>query len=70
MASNPVEHFINLLKLLSTEKEEDLSQYQKKMQSTSFKERRANGVLWHPCTVEERNYDSGERLILKIKTTK
>ena len=58
MASNPVEHFINLLKLLSTEKEEDLSQYQKKMQSTSFKERRANGVLWHPCTVEERNYDS------------
>ena len=70
MASNPAEHFLNLLKLLSMEQDEDLSQYQKKMQSTSFKERRANGVLWHPCTVEERNYDSGERLILKIKKSK
>ena len=70
MASNPVEHFINLLKLLSTEKEEDLSQYHKKMQSTSFKERRANGVLWHPCAVEERNYDAGERLIVKIRRPK
>ena len=55
MASNPVEHFINLHKLLQLEKEEDLSQYQKKMLNTSFKERRANGVLWHPCFVEERN---------------
>lgn len=70
MASNPVEHFINLHKLLGLEKEEDLSQYQKKMLSTSFKERRANGVLWHPCLVEERNYDAGERLIIKIRKPK
>ena len=70
MASNPTEHFIKMTKLLSVEKEEDLSQYQKKMQSTSFKERRANGVLWYPCDVEERNYDAGERLILKIKKPK
>ncbi len=70
MASNPVEHFINLHKLLQLEKEEDLSQYQKKMLNASFKERRANGVLWHPCFVEERNYDTGERLIIKIRRPK
>lgn len=70
MASNPVEHFLKLLKLLSMEQDEDLSQYQKKMLSTSFKERRANGVLWHPCLVEERNYDTGERLIIKIRKPK
>ena len=70
MASNPAEHFLKLLKLLSMEQDEDLSQYQKKMLSTSFKERRANGVLWHPCLVEERNYDAGERLIIKIRKPK
>ena len=67
MASNPTNHFINLLRLLSLEEDEDLSQYQKKIQSTSYKERRANGVLWYPCIVEDQNNDSGERLILKIR---
>lgn len=70
MASNPTDHFLKLLKLLAQEKDEDLAQYQKKMQSTSFKERRSNGVLWHPCDVEERNFDAGERLIIKVKRPK
>ena len=55
---------------MSEEKDEDLAQYQRKMQSTSFKERRANGVLWYPCEVEERKYDAGERLIMKVKRPK
>lgn len=67
MASNPVDHFINLLNLLAQEKDEDLAQYQRKMQSTSFKERRANGVLWHPCDIFDRKYDAGERLIIQVK---
>lgn len=67
MASNPTDHFINLLNLLAQEKDEDLAQYQRKMQSTSFKERRANGVLWHPCDIFDRKYDAGERLIIQVK---
>ena len=70
MTLNPVEHFINLINLLAQEKDEDLAQYQSKMQSTSIKERRANGVLWSPCSVEERKYDSGERLIIRVKRPK
>ena len=67
MASNPTYHFINLLNLLMQEKDEDLAQYQRKIQSTSIKERRANGVLWYPCEVNERKYDAGERLIIKVE---
>lgn len=70
MASNPTEHFINLLNLLTQEKDEDLAQYQQKMQSTSFKERRANGVLWHPCTLVESKFDAGERLIIQVSKPK
>ena len=70
MASNPTYHFINLLNLLMQEKDEDLALYQRKIQSTSIKERRANGVLWYPCEVNERKYDAGERLIIKVEKPK
>lgn len=70
MAANPTDHFINLLNLLAQEKGEDLAQYQRIMQSTSFKELRANGVLWHPCDIIDRKYDAGERLIVQLKRPK
>lgn len=70
MASNPTDHFLKLIKLLSLEKKEDLEQYQNKMQSTSYKERRCKGVLWYPCDVEERNFDAGSRLIINVRKPK
>lgn len=67
MATNPVNDFTYLKELLNLEKKEDLAQYQKKMQSTSFKQRKANGVLWHSCSLMEHKYDAGERLLIKLE---
>lgn len=70
MAINPRIDFSALLHLLQQEKDEDLAQFQKKMQSTSLKERRAKGVLWFPCNLFEQKHDTGERLIISVKRPK
>lgn len=60
------EELKHLLVLLAQEKEEDLQQYRRKMQGTSLKERRTQGVCWHPVQLGKTRFDAGERLIVKV----
>ncbi len=53
--------------LLMLEKEEDLIQYKKKMANTSVVERRKEGVCWYPLDIDRTKYDSGERLLIKVR---
>jgi superfamily I DNA and/or RNA helicase len=55
-----------LVNLLRREKEEDLKQYNMRMQNSSFIERRKNGVCWYPVRIEKTSYSSAERPILRI----
>jgi ATP-dependent RNA/DNA helicase IGHMBP2 len=52
--------------LLLREKQEDLQQYKFLMAGTSYHERRKQGILWYPVTVEKTRFDSGERLLVKV----
>ncbi len=53
--------------LLLQEKEEDLVQYKRKMANTSVAERRKEGVCWYPLIIDRTKFDSGERLLIKVK---
>lgn len=59
-----------LLSLLQQEKEEERAQYNFKMSGTSLNERRKQGLCWYPVRIEKTNYDSGERLLVKISRPK
>lgn len=63
---NISEHFKNLLQLSALEKKADHEQYTEKLNSTSFKQRRKEGICWYPVEVEQTKFDAGERLIVKI----
>ncbi len=56
----------HLLTLLKQEKEADLEQYKIKMTSTSFQERRKQGVCWYPVHVEKTEFDAGERPVIRV----
>ncbi|NJN27971.1 MAG: AAA family ATPase [Cyclobacteriaceae bacterium] len=58
-----LEHLLHLLKI---EKVEDLLSYKRKMTGTSLTERRKQGVCWYPVNLQKTNFDSGERLLVKI----
>ena len=60
------EELKHLLALLKKEKEEDLLMYKRKMTGTSLSERRKQGVCWYPVQLEKTQFDSGERLLVKI----
>ncbi len=60
----------DLAKLLEIEKQEDLSQYRQKIAATSISERRKNGVLWYPVSLENTKYSSSEQLLVKISRNK
>lgn len=66
MSKKANEELMFLQELLSIEKAEDLAQYQQKLTSSSFKERRELGVLWYPIRFENIKYDAGERLIVEF----
>ncbi len=55
-----------LLTLIKEEKDEDLSQYRKKMISNSLIDRRKEGVCWYPVQLERTKYDVGERLLVRV----
>lgn len=55
-----------LSELLALEKKADYEQYIGKLESTSFNQRRKDGICWYPVEVEETKFDSGERLIIKV----
>jgi ATP-dependent RNA/DNA helicase IGHMBP2 len=60
------EELKTLLHLLKQEKNEDLSQYRLKMAGTSIVERRKQGVCWYPVQLEKTQFDTGERLLVKV----
>jgi ATP-dependent RNA/DNA helicase IGHMBP2 len=60
------EELKNLLHLLKQEKNEDLAQYRSKMAGTSLVERRRQGVCWYPVQLERTQFDTGERLLVKV----
>jgi ATP-dependent RNA/DNA helicase IGHMBP2 len=60
------EELKTLLHLLKQEKNEDLSQYRLKMAGTSLVERRRQGVCWYPVQLEKTQFDTGERLLVKV----
>lgn len=67
MSKNEIqEELKQLFRLLHIEKEEDHRQYLQKMRSTSFDERRKNGVCWYPVRIETSSYSSTERVIVKV----
>ncbi len=55
-----------LLNLLKQEKHEDLAQYKLKMAGKSLVERRMLGVCWYPVNLEKTQFDTGERLLVKV----
>ncbi len=59
----------NLVELLKIEKEEDYAQYEKKMLHASIKERRKQGVTWHPVELVNRYISTGERYTLELDKT-
>lgn len=69
MAISSNDQLKELQELLKQEKQEDLVRYEKKMQGSSFKQRRELGVLWYPVTVDESRFDAGERLLIKVSRT-
>lgn len=60
----------NLLLLLKEEKEEELSQYKARMASSSFAERRRQGICWYPVRIEKTSFDAGERLLVRISRSR
>jgi ATP-dependent RNA/DNA helicase IGHMBP2 len=59
-----------LLQLLKKEKNEDLAQFRSKMAGTSLMERRRQGVCWYPVQLERTQFDTGERLLVKVSRPK
>ncbi len=57
---------LQLKELLKIEKEADLEQYLQKIKDTSLAEQRKEGICWYPVQAEDADFDSGERIMLKI----
>ena len=71
MTNDRIKNELQLLQeLLRKEKDEDLQQYKVKMTGTSLSERRKQGVCWYPVMLEKTNFDSGERLLVRISRPK
>ena len=64
------QQIIKLQELLRLEKQEDAVQFQNKMAGTGYKQRRKLGVCWYPVLLEKTQYDSGERLLVKVSRSK
>lgn len=60
------EELSKLVNLLRQEKEEDLKQYNQRLQNSSFSERRKRGVCWYPVRIEKTTFSSAERPIIRI----
>ncbi len=64
------QQIVKLQELLRLEKQEDAVQFQNKMAGTGYKQRRKLGVCWYPVILEKTQYDSGERLLVKVSRSK
>ncbi len=56
-----------LLELLQLEREEDLDQYKKLIESLALHERRAKGYTWYPVNVLKKGYTIGDRAFVIIE---
>jgi superfamily I DNA and/or RNA helicase len=58
------------LSLLRKEKDEEFAQYNAKLKGSSFNELRKQGLCWYPVKIERTEFNSGERLIVRISRPK
>jgi superfamily I DNA and/or RNA helicase len=65
-----IDELKQFLALLLQEKHEDLQQYKHSLSGTSLNERRKQGICWYPVTIEKTQFDSGERLLVKVNRPK
>lgn len=63
------EHFLNLLRLIRKEREEDRKQYESKIGNRSLHDRKKEGVTWYPVMVNKSYVGTGERWIFQIERT-
>jgi len=64
-----MEYFKNLLSLLKTERQEDLSQYLAHTEATSIADKRANGLSWYPIAIRGTEMTRGEYLNIEMDRT-
>lgn len=57
----------NLLHLLQIEREEDLEQYKKLIESLPLHERKSKGYTWYPVNVVKKGYTIGDRAFVVIE---
>lgn len=57
----------NLLQLLKLEREEDLEQYIKLIESLPLAERQAKGYTWYPVDVRKKGYTIGDRAFVIVE---
>ncbi len=57
----------NLLRLLQIEKEEDLEQYKKLIESQPLQERKEKGYTWYPVHVVKKGYTIGDRAFVILE---
>lgn len=65
-----IDELKKVLTLLLQEKHEDLQQYKHSLSGTSLAERRKQGICWYPVAIEKTQFDSGERLLVKVSRPK
>ncbi|MDH5609439.1 MAG: AAA domain-containing protein [Cyclobacteriaceae bacterium] len=66
---NAEEHFSLLQTLLRIEREEDRSQYEKKIRNRSLEDRRRDGVCWYPVSVRKSYLGIGEKWTIELERT-
>jgi ATP-dependent RNA/DNA helicase IGHMBP2 len=60
------EELIKVQALLKQEKEDELKQYQTKLNNSSYVVQRKQGLCWYPVKLEKSGFNSGERLIVNV----
>lgn len=63
------DHFLNLLKLIKQEREEDRKQYEHKIGNRSLPDRKKEGVTWYPVTINKSYVGTGERWVFQVERT-
>lgn len=63
------EHFLNLLRLIKKEREEDRKQYEEKIGNRSLQDRKKEGVTWYPVMINKSYVGTGERWIFQVERT-
>ncbi len=63
------DHFLNLLRLIKIEREEDRKQYEAKINNRSLQDRKKDGVTWFPVSINQSYLGTGEKWVFQIERT-